>query len=104
MEEKEKQQMKQLKHQISSNENVAHLTDKGIRCDFDELDEEEYASALRAKLNLDLPSESDEMVSQWNHKQFFAKVLPSTMKSRKASAAHLRMRHRSVTTTNAATL
>ena len=78
MEEKEKthKQTKQLKHQMSSNEQVARLTDKGIRCDFDELDEEEYASALRAKLNLDLPSESDEMVSQWNHKQFFAKVLP----------------------------
>ena len=42
---------------------VANLTDKGIKCDFDELEEEEDTSALRVKLNLDLPSESEEILS-----------------------------------------
>lgn len=77
------------------------MTDKGIKCDFEELEEEEDTSALRVKLNLDLPSESEDIVSQWNHKQFFAKVLP---KSHKSSVARLKMRHRSVTTTHAAAI
>ena len=78
------------------------MTDKGVKCDFEELvDEEEDTSALRVKLNLDLPSETDEdIVNQWNHKQFIAKVPP---KSQKSSVARLKMRHRSVTTTHAAT-
>ena len=73
----------------------------GVKCDFEELEEEEDTSALRVKLNLDLPSESEDIVSQWNHKKFFAKVLP---KSHKSSISRLNKRHRSVTTTHTATI
>ena len=54
-----------------------------MKCDLEAVEKDEYESALRKKLDLDLLSESDEMASQWNHKQFFTNVLPQTIKFRK---------------------